>query len=107
MARDKVYPQSTAISKAEPKDLGVSDARKQTSTFQVVAKGIKTRSDIVSTTGALLEDYAAGRISAQDVAVYCGILDRDLSAKDQDLRAMELGFRIEMTRRKAEELDKP
>ena len=106
MGKDKAYPQSTAISKAAPREVEVSDYRRQTKTFGLVAQGVRSRADIVEATSALFDDYASGKITAQDVAVYCNILDRNLHTKDQELQAMELGLRVEMLKRKAKDLDK-
>lgn len=101
MGADKAYPQSTALSKKESSDLEISDFRKASHSFKVFAKGVETREDIVKATSAMLMDLSEGRIKIDEASAYCGVIDRNLHVKDQDLKEMELSFRLETMGRRA------
>lgn len=104
MAKDKAYPQSTAITKAEPQDATISDLRKDRQSFRVFAKGVRSHEDIIDATAALGADIVAGRITIQEVGQLLGTLTTNLSVKDQQLREMEMQLRLEITGRKAKAL---
>lgn len=101
MATDKAYPQSTALSKTGSTDISVSDLRKSSHSFKVFAKGTETREDIVKATSAMLMDLSEGKITVQEASAYCGVLDRNLHVKDQELSEMEMQLRLELTGRRA------
>jgi hypothetical protein len=89
MAEPKKQTEITSISKAAFEDPAISDFRKETRSFGLIATGV-TVDDIEQVCGALMFDYAAGKMDSMQVSGMLACIDRILKREDQVLQREEI-----------------
>lgn len=98
MARDKIYPQSTALSKREAEQ-GISDFTKQSRTYGVLAHGDKLNADEAADLAVdAAYDALVGNIDLAKAAIVLKAADVKLSREDQIIRREEMAFKAEALR---------
>ena len=100
MANTQDHKTSTAIEKAAHAEVGLSDYRRDRAIHAVINKGYKVENteDMVA---ALLKDFQAGKVTAQEAGGFLQIMDRAITVEDQNIRKDEMGLKLELAREKS------
>lgn len=110
MAKRDNAAQSNAIAKkalevslANP---SISDFRKEARIYKTaVATGTARIEDTGDICAALMSDFAEGRLTAAEVAVYLAILDRPITVDEHSIRREEMALKIELRKKASEMLE--
>jgi hypothetical protein len=89
MAEVKKQAEIASITQAAYEDPAISDFRKQTRSFGLIARGV-TADDIEQVCGALMFDYLAGKMDSTQVSGLLACVDRTLKREDQILQREEI-----------------
>lgn len=98
MAKDKSYPQSTALAQREI-EISLPNATKQSRTYGVLAKGDKLNADEATELAQLAAyDCIVGNLELTKIAIVLKAADITLAREDQIIRREEMAFKAEALR---------
>jgi hypothetical protein len=104
MAETQRETKVTSITKAAFDDPGISDFRKETRSFAVIARGV-TADDTEEICAALMFDYLAGKMDSTQVAGLLACVDRTLKREDQLIERQGLILQADLRRQTAVRLE--
>jgi hypothetical protein len=86
----------TSLAKAATQDTAISDFRKSSRSFGIIAKGSLTAADTETVGNAAVFDLLAGKLDLAQTAAIFKMIDCNLKREDQNIAREDMAFRLEL-----------